>query len=312
MAEPIEPDYFALNVASARRFHLEPSGGGEGSFFVAAAGREVCGRDYQIERGGFPSWPQEGSLAWRVLEFVSSGVGEVTLGGQQHPVSVGNYFVYGPSTFHRIVTEPRSPLTKYFVVFAVGEPQPAAIDRHLPTPGSVMRTSAPADVTGLFDELVRTGMRRTDLTRRMLSVQLEHLVLRLAETAIPLDVRISSAFITYRRCRQHIQERWAELSTLEQLARECGVAPGYVCRLFQRFDHQTPYQYLLQQKMNHAADRLVQEGVTIKALAQELGFSDPFHFSRVFKKTMGLAPVRFARACGNRGESPAPVAPSAI
>jgi transcriptional regulator GlxA family with amidase domain len=65
--------------------------------------------------------------------------------------------------------------------------------------------------------------------------------------------------------------------------------------LFRRYDHESPYQYLLRLKMNYAAERLQQTGVLVKQIAEEAGFADAFHFSRVFRKTLGLAPKDFKR-----------------
>jgi AraC-like DNA-binding protein len=65
--------------------------------------------------------------------------------------------------------------------------------------------------------------------------------------------------------------------------------------LFRRFDHASPYQFLLRLKMNSAAERLQAPGVAVKQVAQEMGFSDPFHFSRVFKKALGLTPAQYVR-----------------
>ena len=56
-----------------------------------------------------------------------------------------------------------------------------------------------------------------------------------------------------------------------------------------------PTLHLLRQKMSHAASRLLQKGATVQQVADEMGFGDPFHFSRVFRKVMGLAPGQFAR-----------------
>ena len=47
--------------------------------------------------------------------------------------------------------------------------------------------------------------------------------------------------------------------------------------------------------MNDAADRLQAPAVAIKQVAEEMGFSDPFHFSRVFKKALGLTPAQYVR-----------------
>ena len=71
--------------------------------------------------------------------------------------------------------------------------------------------------------------------------------------------------------------------------------PPYLCRLFRRYDQQTPYQYLMRLKMNAAAERLQDPGALVKQVAAELGFGDPFHFSRVFKSIFGLSPEAFRR-----------------
>jgi AraC-like DNA-binding protein len=104
-----------------------------------------------------------------------------------------------------------------------------------------------------------------------------------------------TAYETYQRCRQYIQDHWLHLLTLEQAARECHVAPAYLCRLFRRFDHQSPYQYLLRLKMTHAAERLLAPDSSVKQVADFLGFDDRFHFSRVFKRVIGISPGQYAR-----------------
>jgi len=48
--------------------------------------------------------------------------------------------------------------------------------------------------------------------------------------------------------------------------------------------------------MSHAAALLQVPGTTVKEVADALGFSDVFHFSRVFKKINGLPPGRYARS----------------
>ena len=45
--------------------------------------------------------------------------------------------------------------------------------------------------------------------------------------------------------------------------------------------------------MNHAAERLQESGVLVKQAAAETGFADPFHFSRVFRRVLGMSPAAF-------------------
>jgi AraC-like DNA-binding protein len=73
------------------------------------------------------------------------------------------------------------------------------------------------------------------------------------------------------------------------------VDAAYLCRLFQRHDHQSPYQFLMHLKMKLAAEWLQQPGALVKQVAERAGFSDQFHFSRAFKSVLGVAPDIFRR-----------------
>jgi len=283
--KPPEPDFFSAQVSSARRFCLDLKQSTDERVAVACGGCEHCTPDYEIHRPGFPYW---------TIEFVAQGKGHLDLADRDYPLGAGVLFAYGPNISHDIVTDPEALLVKYFVTFS-GRDAQALLERYGPTPGSVIQSSAPSDILRLFDDLIHTGLSNTALSPRIAAVILEQMILRIAETTVPLGAASSPAFATYRRCRQHIETQWASLSTLEQVAEECEVDPAYLCRLFRRFDRQSPYQYLLRQKMSHAAARLLQKGATVRQVADELGFGDPFHFSRVFRKVMGLAPGQFAR-----------------
>ena len=122
---------------------------------------------------------------------------------------------------------------------------------------------------------------------------LEYLILKMLEARVPGQVGQTQAYATYQRCRQHIVDHSERLMSLDNIARECHVDRAYLCRLFRRYDHQTPHQFLMRRKMNLAAERLQAPDLLVKQVAAELGFEDPFHFSRTFKRVFGLSPEAF-------------------
>jgi len=284
MPHPHDPVFFSHQIAGARRFHLDhlPVGG---ALAVVSGGREHCTADYEIHRRSFP---------FRGVEFVVSGKGKVGFGGREFPLVAGTVFSYGPRTPHDIVTDRSAPMVKYFVDFT-GTRAASLLRDPGPAPGGVVLTSAPDEVMAVFDELIRNGMRETPFSARITTVILEHLLLKIAETTIPSGSSASPAFATYQRCRQFIQDHWLELDTLGQIADACHIDPAYLCRLFRRFDHQSPYQFLLRLRLRHAAARLRGGRVPVAVVAEELRFADPFHFSRAFKQLMGISPSAFAR-----------------
>lgn len=55
----------------------------------------------------------------------------------------------------------------------------------------------------------------------------------------------------------------------------------------------SPKQYILQYKIERATVFLIETNKPIKEIAEELGFSDPYQFSKSFKKHKGIPPKEF-------------------
>jgi AraC-like DNA-binding protein len=73
------------------------------------------------------------------------------------------------------------------------------------------------------------------------------------------------------------------------------VSGAHLSRLFHRFDTELPKAFLMRLKMNHAAELILRGSLPVKAAAAQLGFEDPYHFSRCFKRVHGVAPSYFGR-----------------
>lgn len=88
---------------------------------------------------------------------------------------------------------------------------------------------------------------------------------------------------------------WPELS-VESLAREMGLHPDYLTRLFKAEGGETLVSYIRQQRMLLAQELLLrQPEVEVRVVAAMCGFSDAAYFSRVFQQTWGSAPVAWRR-----------------
>jgi AraC-like DNA-binding protein len=107
------------------------------------------------------------------------------------------------------------------------------------------------------------------------------------------QVHTTAAFSTYQTCKEFMRDNFLTLRGLDEVAEHCRIDRAYLCRLFKRFDNQSPYQYLLHLRMTAAARRLQAPGTLVKNVAQELGFRDPFHFSRAFKSIFSISPQAF-------------------
>ena len=282
---PAQPEFFASAVNAARRFYLDLASDPDAPLSVVCGGYEECRPDYEINRDDFDYYS---------VELVTKGRGVVTLCGVEHELEPGSLFTYGPGTPHRIRPRRTSRLVKLFVDF-VGRDAVPLLDRLGCPPGGVGRVGAIAEVRVLWNELIRDGLRRDGSSPELCAALLRCLVLRVAAHRVSDAAAGLESYKTYQRCVAHITANAGDIVTQRQAADECGVTPAYLSRLFKRHGRQSPYSLLTRLRMNLAAERLLDPTVTVRRVAEDLGYSDQFHFSRAFKATMGVSPTEFRR-----------------
>jgi len=92
---------------------------------------------------------------------------------------------------------------------------------------------------------------------------------------------------------EYMRSRISEPVRLEEFAREAGLSVSHFSELFREQVHQSPLSYFTQLKIRTACRLLDLSGKSIKVVAMETGYSDPYYFSRVFKKVMGISPEKY-------------------
>jgi AraC-like DNA-binding protein len=278
-----EPEFFSEQVLEANRFYLDAHSRKHHTLKAVCGGSEHCGPNYRIDRLDFPFYS---------IEFVARGKGSVVLKNKEYGLFAGRVFSYGPDMAHVITSEANDPLVKYFVDF-IGSEALKTLRKFGLAPGHVVQVASPEIILQIFEDLIRNGQNDSPYTLLLCKAILEQLILKIAESSIFEQSRTSASFFTYQNSRDIIQRNFKTLQSLEEIAEQCHIDSAYLCRLFKRFDNRSPYQYLMRMKMNLAAQRLQLPDASVKEIAFELGFSDPFHFSRVFKRIFGISPSVF-------------------
>lgn len=267
--------YFVLNLVPKPREPLT----------LVMGGREQTEPDYVVSRASYPFY---------VIEYVVAGRGTARLGPRQHALQAGMVFALGPAMPCRIETDPHEPLVKYFLALG-GSAVPRRLRQSGLGLGAARQLAAHAEITSVFEDLVREGQRPGPRASRICATLFELLLLKIEDASTLVQHASEPSREAFLRCKALIDAGAERLASLEEIARATGVEASSVCRWFRRYQGTSPYRYLLRRKMNLAAEHLLEHGGLVKEAAQRVGFADPYHFSRAFKAVHGVAPQALLR-----------------
>ena len=90
-----------------------------------------------------------------------------------------------------------------------------------------------------------------------------------------------------------LHEDYAQTWTLGALAQQCGLSRTGLAERFRKTMNDTPLNYLRTVRIQNAMRLLSDTEQPLEQVAQAVGYQDAFSFSKVFKRTVGMAPRAF-------------------
>lgn len=95
------------------------------------------------------------------------------------------------------------------------------------------------------------------------------------------------------RVKTYMEENFRQPITVETVAKNCYISPGYLSRLFKKQCGLTCQQYLIQLRLDHARRLLLDSNYKTGEIAERSGIFDPNYFSRLFKKNFHMSPTQY-------------------
>ncbi|MDR0380781.1 MAG: response regulator [Oscillospiraceae bacterium] len=93
---------------------------------------------------------------------------------------------------------------------------------------------------------------------------------------------------------RYLQQNYNKNITNAMLSQEFGFVPSYVSKVFRRHKGVSPAEYMTRLRIEKAKRMIAgQSDLRMKDIAQLLGYSDPYYFSKIFKKETGQWPSQY-------------------
>lgn len=226
-----------------------------------------------------------------VLIVCLGGKGYCSLSGKKHELQVGNAIVLPPQKAHRYWADEVDPWKIFWVHFR-GARAADYVERLGATTGRpLFWLHDLARIVDAFEECYSHALGgNTDADLFALGTSLGRLLglCRLAQRSTDLRKRRTEDRVL--RTVRHMMENIQAPLTLTQLAAVAHWTPTHYSLMFKRQLNLSPIEYFLRLKIQKACELLRVSDAKVAAIALQLGYEDPFYFSRLFRKRVGTTP----------------------
>ncbi|MCD8388525.1 MAG: AraC family transcriptional regulator [Bacteroidales bacterium] len=232
-----------------------------------------------------------------VLIYCVEGRGWYTLGTTRHEVEAGQCFILPAQLPHAYGADAEAPWTIYWVHFKGTLAQHYAEGMAVPQTIPISADSRIGHRQELFEEIFYTIKQGYGRENMHYAISLFHhflgtlRYLRLYRSAGAQSNTQGDDAAS--RAIHYMKENLGCHLTLEQVAQYAGYAPTYFARLFREQVGHPPLAYFNVLKMQAACQMLDTTDMKITQISGKLGIDDPYYFSRLFTKIIGISPTQY-------------------
>ena len=233
---------------------------------------------------------------WFELSVITDGEGLISAAGKAVPVRAGDIFLSFPAEVHSITSSEEAPMHFDFFAFYTEDPILNAvlegIVRNVTTPeGRRFTDNGIRPLIGaMLDELEDTS---APFSERLLGLLAEEAVVRLCRALDTEKAATGSggdrlAF----RLMQYIDAHIVTLRGVQELGEIFGYNYSYLSSLFKRATGSTLADYFRASRWRVARLLLHEGEATITEIAEMVGYSSVYVFSRAYRAHFGVPPSR--------------------
>ncbi|WP_114783535.1 AraC family transcriptional regulator [Botryobacter ruber] len=227
-----------------------------------------------------------------ILLYCVEGSGFIYQGSKCYQLLPNSYIIIPPNTPHHYYSSETDPWSIYWAHFT-GDHAGLYYNRYTaglqaevnPVPYTESRIS-------LFNQLLTTlesGLGEREI--EICNLQFLHFLTTFVyqRELNPLAGKSDAVSRSVAFMKEHLNSNF----TIRELASQQSLSVSQFSGLFRRKTGFAPMQYFNQLKVQQSCQYLYFTDRSIKEICLELGFEDPYYFSRLFKKLMGLSPSQY-------------------
>lgn len=247
-----------------------------------------------------PDWSWDSfRSSWRhlILWMVTAGQGTINHAERVYQVRAGDCYVF--RMWRRCVGahDPKLPLTVHWCEFryvnSAGEPVSLPEVREDELPLLHRRPPDLSFLTKIFDRAIQYSRESGRKAEADLWMEATLQELHRQDALLPRSGLELAHFEAIQELKAAIHRDVGRPWSVREMARHLHYSPDHFTRVFRAVCGESPREFLVRTRMEEAKQLISMSSFSIGRIADLLGYSDIYHFSKQFKEKMGVSPSRF-------------------
>ncbi len=239
------------------------------------------------------------------LSIVLDGSVDYVIGDQKTRIPEKTLLLFNPGVYHHESYETGMSATQLHIGFRNLTLHGVPRDRFPFTSSIIKLTDFEAQFFDVCKAILlekATAYPGYDLMIKALVMKLIVLILRdsatsqLETNALKLSYEAQEKQVMIEHIIDYLEAHHDEEVSLSTLSQSLYMSPTYISRVFKEETGESPINYLIKIRLARAKALLKSNAnVTVKEAANQVGYSDAFYFSKLFKKYYGKSPSTLLR-----------------
>lgn len=224
---------------------------------------------------------------WAVVYIVSGEGMYMEIGGEVQQVREGSLFFFRPGYSYNFGPSPGGNWDEYYINF-IGTRVSEWLESGLIAGGNVFQANSVKGLLTSFEEVLERMESGAPADADRAALLLEKLLM---ECSFIIEEKNWSSQADYmRKIREDLNSCIYGDMDLVQIAAKHHISMSTLRRLIRRSSGYPLHDYIHRLKMAEAKNLLLNTPLQVKEISGMLHYNDPFYFSRLFKKYMGVSP----------------------
>ncbi|MUH71142.1 AraC family transcriptional regulator [Psychrosphaera haliotis] len=154
----------------------------------------------------------------------------------------------------------------------------------------------PKIVIDEFKQLIESRHLGYQLNRFFVASNMLKKIFSLITLQRPIISLANNRNLSERSIQTYFNDNIDQPLTLDDMAKYFGLSKFYFAKKFQQIIGNSPIKHLIELKIQQACKLLDSTDISINHVAKSVGLDDPYYFSRLFKKTIGISPSNYRKS----------------